>query len=272
MAIVSSNPVTQPRRTTGQHPGGMIVVPPNMDIFDFTPMQYPANKRTSGIQTTHFDFHAIQDSLVKLDNLGHDSPTMARMLEQYTGVPFDSVPLDDAEAMKLFSNLGGLGVSEEQINTSIGTLAIPEFGTDFTRQVLLETQPRTFADLVAIMGLTHGTDVWLNNAQVLIRENVISFSEVIACRGDIMLYLANRGLDPSDAFRIMDRVRKGRGLSDSDVQLMQENAIPDWYMKSCLRSNTCFPRPTPQHMPLPLFGLPISSSIIPLPFTLYISA
>ncbi|MGB4139771.1 MAG: PolC-type DNA polymerase III, partial [Limnochordia bacterium] len=209
------------KRTTGQHPGGMIVVPKDMEIFDFTPIQYPANDPKSGIVTTHFEFSYIHDSLVKLDNLGHKGPTMMRLFEEFSGIRVDDIPMDDPATMAVFCGLESLGVTEEQIGTSIGTLGVPEFGTDFTRQVLEDILPTTFADLVAIMGLTHGTDVWLNNAQNLIREKVTDFKNVIACRDDIMTYLMHRGLSASDAFRIMERVRKGQGLSEADITLMK---------------------------------------------------
>ncbi|MFY9437017.1 MAG: PolC-type DNA polymerase III, partial [Limnochordia bacterium] len=230
------------KRTTGQHPGGMIVVPKDMEIFDFTPIQYPANDPKSGIVTTHFEFSYIHDSLVKLDNLGHKGPTMMRLFEEFSGIRVDDIPMDDPATMAVFCGLESLGVTEEQIGTSIGTLGVPEFGTDFTRQVLEDILPTTFADLVAIMGLTHGTDVWLNNAQNLIREKVTDFKNVIACRDDIMTYLMHRGLSASDAFRIMERVRKGQGLSEADITLMKKHQVPDWYIESCFKIKYMFPK------------------------------
>lgn len=230
------------KRTTGQHPGGMIVVPDDMEIYDFTPIQYPANDPKSGVVTTHFEFSYIHDSLVKLDNLGHKGPTMMRMFEEFTDTRVTEIPMDDPATMAIFRGLESLGVTEEQIGTPIGTLGIPEFGTDFTRQVLEDILPTTFADLVAIMGLTHGTDVWLNNAQNLIREKVTDFKNVIACRDDIMVYLMHKGLSASDAFRIMEQVRKGRGLSEDDIQLMKQFDVPDWYIDSCFKIKYMFPK------------------------------
>jgi len=230
------------KRTTGQHPGGMIVVPQDMEIYDFTPIQYPANDPKSGIVTTHFEFSYIHDSLVKLDNLGHKGPTMMRLFEEFGGIKVDAIPMDDPATMAVFSGLESLGVTEEQIGTSIGTLGLPEFGTDFTRQVLEDIRPTTFADLVAIMGLTHGTDVWLNNAQDLIRDKVTDFKNVIACRDDIMTYLMHQGLAASDAFRIMERVRKGQGLTEVDITLMKQHQVPDWYIESCFKIKYMFPK------------------------------
>ncbi len=230
------------KRTTGQHPGGMIVVPKDMEIFDFTPIQYPANDPKSGVVTTHFEFSYIHDSLVKLDNLGHKGPTMMRMFEEFSGVKVTDIPMDDPDTMAIFRGLESLGVTEEQIGTPIGTLGVPEFGTGFTRQVLEDILPTTFADLVAIMGLTHGTDVWLNNAQNLIRDKVTDFKNVIACRDDIMVYLMHKGVSASDAFRIMEQVRKGRGLTDEDIKLMKQFDVPDWYIESCFKIKYMFPK------------------------------
>jgi DNA polymerase-3 subunit alpha (Gram-positive type) len=234
--------ITGVRRTTGQHPGGMMVVPADMEIYDFTPIQYPANDGSSGIITTHFDYHAIHDSLVKLDILGHDDPTMLRMLEDLTGVNVQEIPLDDPATMSLFSSLEALGVTEEQIGTPVGTLGIPEFGTPFVRQMLIETRPKTFGDLVRISGLSHGTNVWNNNAQELIREGITDLSNVIACRDDIMVYLIQQGMKAGDAFRIMEQVRKGKGLTEADVSLMKEHGVPDWYIESCNKISYMFPK------------------------------
>ncbi|NMB02669.1 MAG: PolC-type DNA polymerase III [Firmicutes bacterium] len=230
------------RRTTGQHPGGMVVVPPDMEIYDFTPIQYPANDATSGTITTHFEYHAIDDCLVKLDILGHDDPTMLRMLEDMTGVSVLEIPLDDEKTMSLFSSLDSLGVTEEQIGTPVGTLGVPEFGTRFVRQMLIDTSPKTFSDLVRISGLSHGTNVWTNNAEELIRSGVTDLSNVIATRDDIMSYLMLRGLDAGDAFRIMEQVRKGRGLTEEDVALLQKFQIPQWYIDSCNKISYMFPK------------------------------
>jgi len=230
------------KRTTGQHPGGMIVVPRNMEIYDFTPVQYPANDPKSGVVTTHFEFEFIHDSLVKLDNLGHNGPTMMRLFEEFSGVKVTEIPMDDPETMQVFSGLGPLGVTEAQIGTSVGSLGLPEFGTGFTRQMLEDIRPTTFADLVAIMGLSHGTDVWLNNAQNLIRDKITDFKNVIACRDDIMVYLLHCGMDSSNAFRIMEQVRKGKGLSEADIQLMKQHNVPEWYIESCFKIKYLFPK------------------------------
>lgn len=230
------------RRTTGQHPGGMVVVPPDMDVFDFTPIQYPANDARSGTITTHFEYHALDDSLVKLDILGHDDPTMLRFLEDITGISVLEIALDDEETMSLFSSLDSLGISEEQIGTPVGTLGIPEFGTRFVRQMLIDTSPKTFSDLVRISGLSHGTNVWTNNAQDLIRSGVTDLSNVIATRDDIMSYLMLRGLEARDAFRIMEQVRKGKGLTDDDVTLLRKFQVPEWYVDSCKKISYMFPK------------------------------
>lgn len=230
------------KRTTGQHPGGMIVVPKDMEIYDFTPIQYPANDPKSGVVTTHFEFSYIHDSLVKLDNLGHKGPTMMRMFEELSNVRVTKIPLDDPDTMKIFCGLESLAVSEDEIGTCIGTLGIPEFGTGFTRQMLEDIRPSSFADLVAIMGLSHGTDVWLNNAQTLIKKKITDFKNVIACRDDIMVYLIHRGMSAPDAFRIMEQVRKGRGLTEEDVVLMKQYDVPDWYIDSCFKIKYMFPK------------------------------
>ncbi|NLJ80651.1 MAG: PolC-type DNA polymerase III [Firmicutes bacterium] len=230
------------RRTTGQHPGGMVVVPPDHDIYDFTPIQHPANDSSSGVITTHFEYHALDDSLVKLDILGHDDPTMLRFLEDLTGVQAQDIPLDDPQTLALFSGLKGLNVCEDQIGTPVGTLGIPEFGTRFVRQMLVDTKPKSFSDLVRISGLSHGTNVWSNNAQELIKEGVTDLSGVIATRDDIMSYLLRKGLEADDAFRLMEQVRKGKGLSDQDRKLLQGFEIPQWYLESCDKISYMFPK------------------------------
>lgn len=234
--------LTGVRRTTGQHPGGMVVVPAEMDIYDFTPIQYPANDDKSGIVTTHFEYHALDDSLVKLDILGHDDPTMLRNLQDLTGVSVQEIPLDEPETMAIFSGLASLGVTEEEIGTPVGTLGIPEFGTPFVRQMLVDTRPKTFSDLVRISGLSHGTNVWTNNAQELVKDEIADLSSVIATRDDIMSYLMLRGLEATDAFRIMEQVRRGRGLTEDDEKLMRKFNVPQWYLESCQKISYMFPK------------------------------
>ncbi|KLI03122.1 PolC-type DNA polymerase III [Sporolactobacillus inulinus] len=233
---------TGAKRTTGQHPGGIVVVPRNMEIFDFTPVQYPADDKTAEWKTTHFDFHSIHDNILKLDILGHDDPTVIRMLQDLSGIDPKTIPKDDKEVMKIFSSTESLGVSPEQIRCKTGSLGIPEFGTRFVRQMLEDTKPTTFAELVQISGLSHGTDVWLGNAQVLIENGTCVLRDVISCRDDIMIDLMHQGLEPSHAFKIMESVRKGKGLNDDWIAEMKENDVPGWYLDSCLKIKYMFPK------------------------------
>jgi len=230
------------KRTTGQHPGGVIVVPKKNDVHEFTPIQHPADDKTSGIITTHFDFNSLHDRLVKLDILGHDDPTVIRMLEDLTGVDARSIPIGEKETMRIFSSTEPLGIKPEEINSPVGTFGIPEFGTRFVRQMLVDTQPTTMAELVRISGLSHGTDVWLNNAQDLIRNGTAKLSEVIATRDDIMTYLIYKGLEPSIAFNIMENVRKGKGLTPEFEEKMREKEIPEWFIDSCKKIKYMFPK------------------------------
>ncbi|MCI6034300.1 MAG: PolC-type DNA polymerase III [Firmicutes bacterium] len=231
------------RRSTGQHPGGIVVLPLGEEINSFTPVQHPANDMTTDIVTTHFDYHKIDHNLLKLDILGHDDPTMIRMLQDLTGIDPTKIPLDDKQVMSLFQNTDALGVKPEDIlGCKLGSLGIPEFGTDFAMQMLIDTQPTSFSDLVRIAGLSHGTDVWLGNAQTLIEEGKATISTAICTRDDIMIYLMQMGVEAGLSFTIMESVRKGKGLKDEWIATMKEHNVPDWYIWSCKKIKYMFPK------------------------------
>lgn len=235
------------KRTTGQHPGGIVVIPDYMEVFDFTPFQYPADDPTNPWRTTHFDYHAIDECVLKLDILGHSDPTQLRMIQDLTGTDITKVPLDDKETMSIFTSTKALGVTNEQIMCKTGTLGIPEFGTPFTIGMVAETKPTTFAELIKISGLSHGTDVWLGNAQDLIKNDIVPFKDVIGCRDDIMVYLMYHGVKPIKAFKIMEFVRKGKASKEPDTwnehkKTMIEANIPDWFIDSCGKIKYMFPK------------------------------
>jgi DNA polymerase-3 subunit alpha (Gram-positive type) len=235
------------KRTSGQHPGGIIVVPKGREIFEFCPVQHPADDPDSDIITTHFDYHSIDQNLLKLDILGHDDPTVIRMLQDITGVDPKTIPMDDKETMSLFSSTQALKVTPQQINSKVGTFGVPEFGTRFVRGMLLDTMPKTFMDLICISGLSHGTDVWLGNAKDLIDSKIVTtISEAVCTRDDIMVYLIKKGLPPNAAFKIMETVRKGKALKEPKwpeyESLMREHDVPEWYIDSCKKIKYMFPK------------------------------
>ena len=237
------------RRTTGQHPGGIVVLPVGDEIYSFTPIQHPANDMTTDTITTHFEYHSIDHNLLKLDILGHDDPTMIRMLEDLTGINAQKIPLDDASVMSLFQNTNALQITPDDISgCKLGALGIPEFGTDFAMGMLIDTQPQEFSDLVRIAGLSHGTDVWLGNAQTLIKEGTATISTCICTRDDIMTYLIGMGVESEESFKIMEAVRKGmvaKGKCDKWEewkQDMKDHKVPDWYIWSCEKIKYMFPK------------------------------
>ncbi len=231
------------KRTTGQHPGGMIVLPTHEEIYSFSPIQHPANDMTTPTITTHFEYHSIDHNLLKLDILGHDDPTMIRRLEDITGIDAKTVPLDDKDVMSLFHSPKALGIEPEDIGgTRLGSLGIPEFGTDFAMQMVIDANPQSFSDLVRISGLSHGTDVWVGNAKTLIEEGKCVLSSAICCRDDIMIYLINMGLEKGLSFKIMESVRKGKGLSQEMEDEMLSHGVPDWYIWSCKKIKYMFPK------------------------------
>ncbi|MBR5542957.1 MAG: PolC-type DNA polymerase III [Oscillospiraceae bacterium] len=230
------------KRTTGQHPGGVMIVPKDKEIYDFTPVQHPADDKDSDIITTHFAYEYIHDNLLKLDMLGHDDPTMIKMLEDLTGVNARGIPLDDPETMSIFTSIAAIGIDADALLGKTGSVAIPEFGTRFVREMLNDTKPTTFDELVRISGLSHGTDVWLNNAQTLVRDGTATLKQVICARDDIMLYLIDKGVDPKLSFTIMESVRKGKGLKPEWEEEMLSHNVPQWYVESCKKIKYMFPK------------------------------
>ena len=230
------------KRTTGQHPGGIVVVPTDHEVYDFTPVQYPADDIDSNWKTTHFDFHSIHDTILKLDLLGHVDPMALKMMSDLTGVKLQDIPMNDKKVLSLFSSAEALGMDHDYTNAKTGALLLPEFGTEFVRGVLEETNPKSFSDLVIISGLTHGTGVWQGNSDELVKNGTATLQEVIGCRDDIMTYLISKGIPSNISFMIMEDVRKGRGLKEQYEEIMKANKVPDWYIESCKKIKYMFPK------------------------------
>ena len=230
------------KRTTGQHPGGIVVVPTDHEVYDFTPVQYPADDIDSNWKTTHFDFHSIHDTILKLDLLGHVDPMALKMMSDLTGVKLQDIPMNDPKVLSLFSSAEALGMDHDYTNSKTGALLLPEFGTEFVRGVLEETNPKSFSDLVIISGLTHGTGVWQGNSDELVKNGTATLQEVIGCRDDIMTYLISKGIPSNISFMIMEDVRKGRGLKEQYEEIMKANKVPDWYIESCKKIKYMFPK------------------------------
>jgi DNA polymerase-3 subunit alpha (Gram-positive type) len=241
MRIVKA--ITGVKRTTGQHPGGLMIVPKEEEVYDYTPIQFPANDNKSNVQTTHFDYHVIHNDLVKLDALGHDDPTFIKMMSDLTGVDPMTIPMDDKKTLSLFSSTKALKIDlKNELGTTVGTLGVPEFGTTFVRMMLEDTRPKSFSELVRISGLSHGTDVWAGIAKNWIDRKIATLDEVISCRDDIMNYLLSKGAPPKSAFSIMEKVRKGKGIDEEDIELMKELKVPEWFIISCQKIKYLFPK------------------------------